>query len=220
MATARARKSASTKKTARKTAKKAAKKTTAKTAKKAAKKSASASARPAAKSGHASKKTANTKAAARKAATKKVTKGVAKKAPRKAAKASPAKKAPAKTAKKAAKKMRSTTGPTSAASRPKAGKPRKTATKAGGITPKQALANTRALLEAKKQHDRQTPPWQAFPAHGGAAVPPAGPQSPEAAAKANATHLAEARVDGIHGSISTHDRKNQGKRDSRDSGES
>src|SRR3546814_3909138 len=37
---------------------------------------------------------------------------------------------------------------------------RKPAARPRRITPDQALENTRKLLEAKQEHDRQPPPWQ------------------------------------------------------------
>ncbi len=87
------------------------------------------------------------------------------------------------------------------------GKPRK-------ITPEQALANTRALLEAKKEHDRQPQAWQKLDQHAGP-VDHAGYQSPEAADKAEQLHEGESRMQAIQGSISSTDRQNQGKRDGR-----
>ena len=82
------------------------------------------------------------------------------------------------------------------------------------ITAEQALANTRALLEAKQEHDRQPPPWQALAEPHGH-VEAAGFQSAEAAQKAQELHAAESRMQAIQGSISTTDRHNQGKRDHR-----
>ena len=97
--------------------------------------------------------------------------------------------------------------------------PRKAARKATKaarkkITPRKALSNTRKLLEAKQRHARETPPWQQI---GGSAPGQGhdGYQSDEAAAKANELHAAESRMEGIHGSISTHDRHAQGRRDSK-----
>ena len=89
------------------------------------------------------------------------------------------------------------------------------ATRKRGITPKQALANTLALLEAKQEHDRQPLPWQQFAAPH--AHHPATPdsQSPEAAQKAVELHAGESRMQAIQGSISTTDRRNQSKRDHR-----
>lgn len=81
------------------------------------------------------------------------------------------------------------------------------------ISPDQALANTRALLEAKKRHDREGPAWQHLD---GAASPAAGRyQSPEARSRAEELHAGESRMTAIEGSISTRERKNQAKRDKR-----
>jgi hypothetical protein len=82
------------------------------------------------------------------------------------------------------------------------------------ITPKQALANTRKLLEAKHAHDRQAPPWQAFDGQHSPAPQP-GYQSAEAQARAEELHAAESRMEAIQGAIGTQDRHNQGKRDQR-----
>ena len=78
----------------------------------------------------------------------------------------------------------------------------------------QALENTRKLLEAKQAHDREPPSWQQL---GGAGAPvlDAGFQSTEAADKAEELHAAESRMQAIQGSIGTHGRHKQGKRDSR-----
>ncbi len=83
------------------------------------------------------------------------------------------------------------------------------------ITAKQALANTRKLLEAKQAHDREAPPWQALDQTHAPAVRHAGFQSEEAHARADELHAEESRMDAIQGSISTQDRHRQGKRDSR-----
>jgi hypothetical protein len=82
------------------------------------------------------------------------------------------------------------------------------------ITAKQALANTRKLLEAKHAHDRQPPPWQAFDGQHNPA-PPSGQQSGEAQARAEELHAAESRMEAIQGTIGSLDRHNQGKRDQR-----
>ena len=133
------------------------------------------------------------KKATRKATKKVATKKVAKKtvAKKVAAKKATAKKVTKKkVAKKAAKKAA----------------PRR-------ITAKKALANTRKLLKQKQAQARETPPWQALEAsHGG---PQPGFQSEQARLKAGELHEAEARLDAIHGSASTVDRHNQGKRDQR-----
>lgn len=82
------------------------------------------------------------------------------------------------------------------------------------LTPKRALAKTRKLLEAKQASDREAKPWQTLDPdrlH----VPEPGYQSSAAARNAVALHAAESRMAPIHGSISTRDRRNQGKRDHR-----
>ena len=127
----------------------------------------------------------------------------------KAARKTAAKKAVRKAAPKRA-------APRTAASTRKAPAARRAAPRArkAAITPEQALANTRALLEAKQEHDRQPPPWQAL--EGGAGQSPqSGFQSDEARAKANELHAAESRMDAIQGSIGTQDRHQQGRRDAR-----
>lgn len=82
------------------------------------------------------------------------------------------------------------------------------------VTAKKALANTRKLLAQKQAQARQVPPWQALDGHHEQAPQP-GFQSDQARVQAEALHEAEARMEGIQGSISTRDRHNQGKRDSR-----
>lgn len=102
-----------------------------------------------------------------------------------------------------------------AARKSAARRPRRAAGKeAAGITPEQALENTRKLLQAKQEHDRQPPAWQQLDGSHATAVQD-GYQSDEAAAKATELHAAESRLQGTQGSISTQDRHNQGKRDSR-----
>src|SRR5690606_13782540 len=78
---------------------------------------------------------------------------------------------------------------------------------------KKALANTRKLLEQKQEQAREAPPWQALDVPHGSPQP--GFQSEQARLKAGELHEAEARLDAIHGSASTVDRHNQGKRDQR-----
>lgn len=92
----------------------------------------------------------------------------------------------------------------------------RSAAKAAGraSTPKRALASTRKLLAAKQASDREAKPWQTLDPdrlH----VPAPGYQSTAAARNALALHAAESRMAPIHGSISTRDRRNQGKRDHR-----
>ena len=197
-----AKKVAAKKATARKATKKpAAKKTVA--AKKAATKRAS------------TRKTAAKKAATKKAATKKAAgrKTTAKKAtPRKAtARKTPAKKATAQ--KTATKKAAARKAPARKAPARKAAA-RKSPRAARGITPAQALANTRRLLEAKKAHDRETPPWQALEGHHASAAHP-GFQDAQARDQANELHAAESDLDAIHGASGSQDRHNQGRRDQR-----
>jgi hypothetical protein len=173
---------------------------------------------------------ANSKTAvAKKAVAKKtVKKPVARKAPAKATKT--AKRPVAKKAvvsKPVAKKIavKKAAASKAAAKKPAAGKvvARKVAKKASAgkavrkpraITPKQALANTRALLEAKQAHDREPPPWQALETPHSPAPQP-GFQSDEARAKAEELHAGESRMQAIQGSIGSQGRHNQGKRDSR-----
>jgi hypothetical protein len=100
------------------------------------------------------------------------------------------------------------------AARSTAKKTPRPARKPRGITPEQALANTKALLEAKQAHDREPPPWQSLETPGGHASPP-GFQSDEARIKADELHAGESRMQAIQGSISTQDRHQQGKRDAR-----
>ena len=75
------------------------------------------------------------------------------------------------------------------------------------ITPKRALKNTRALLDAKQQRDRQPPAYLAFDSHAGTEQPGGGFQSASAKSKAKELHEGEIRMKPIHGSISTQDRK-------------
>ena len=161
----------------------------------------------------AAKKAVAKKAVAKKAIAKKAIakKAVAKKAaPRKAAakkstatKRTPAKKAVAKKA--AVKQAAARTAPRKAAKKSRA---------ARGITPAQALENTRRLLEAKHAHDREAPPWQALEARHGTTAH-AGFQDEQARDQANELHAGESRMEAIQGAIGTQDRHNQGKRDKR-----
>jgi hypothetical protein len=148
------------------------------------------------------KKTAADQSAARPSAKKTLKKAAAASAPGKRA---------GKVAKRPAGTASATTARKGAAERPQRATGRK---KAPGITPEQALENTRKLLEAKQEHDRQTPAWQQLDGSH-AAIVHDGYQSDEAAAKATELHAAESRLQGTQGSISTQDRHNQGKRDSR-----
>lgn len=83
------------------------------------------------------------------------------------------------------------------------------------ITPERALDNTHALLEAKQQRERQPPAYLAIDTHAGTEQASPGFQSGTARSKALELHEGEIRMEAIQGSISTHDRQNQGKRDRR-----
>lgn len=78
------------------------------------------------------------------------------------------------------------------------------------ITPEQALANTRALLEAKQERAHQPPPYPADdPVHGGKP----GFMSPSAAETAHERHLGEINNAAIQGHIAAQVRGDQAKRD-------
>ena len=143
---------------------------------------------------------------------KKAAKSPAKTAVKKAAK-SPAKTAAKKVAKVPARAAASKAATSPAKAAAKTPAPRK---RSARLTPEQALENTRQLLEAKQERDRAAAPWQALD-HAAGPAPQAGYQSPQAAAKAQELHAGESRMAPIHGSVSTHDRLNQGKRDHRGS---
>jgi hypothetical protein len=196
-----ARKSA-TKKTTGKAAKKTIAKAAKKTAAKAPARKVAKAAKPATKKA-ATKKTASKATAKKTVARKPLAKKAASKSTTKRA-AAPVKRA-AKVPVKAA---------TTQAGRSTAKKTPRPARKPRGITPEQALANTRALLEAKQAHDREPPPWQSLETPGGHASPP-GFQTDEARIKADELHAGESRMQAIQGSISTQDRHQQGKRDAR-----
>jgi hypothetical protein len=102
----------------------------------------------------------------------------------------------------------------SAAKRPAARKaPRKRTTR--GITPAQAIANTRRLLEEKQAHDRESPPWQALEGRHGHEPHAGGFQDAQARDRANELHAGESHLEAIQGAVGTRDRHNQGKRDQR-----
>lgn len=82
------------------------------------------------------------------------------------------------------------------------------------ITPKRALENTRKLLAQQSEQAAQPKSWDGLGTPGTAQATP-GYQSPQARSKALAHHAGETRQASINGSISTRDRKNQGKRDHR-----
>lgn len=151
-------------------------------------------------------------------------KAAAKKAP---AKKVPAKKVPAKkaaTRKTAAKKIPARkAAPAKDASPPDEAPAKAVAKKTPGratrkaarrLTPERALENTRRLLEEKQERDRTPQSWQTLDPGSGQAAQP-GYQSPQAASKAADLHAGESRMASIHGSQSTRDRHNQGKRDHR-----
>lgn len=151
-------------------------------------------------------------------ATKKATKKAAKKAAKKATSKTATKKATTKKAvsKKAVSKKapaRKTASKKTVARKAPAKKAPARKAAAKKITPRKALSNTRKLLAAKQQHARETPAWQQIGSPGAPGID--GYQSPEALAKANELHAAESRMEGIHGSISTHDRHDQGRRDNK-----
>lgn len=171
----------------------------------AAKKSAT---KRASKKQAAGKKAATKKASTKKAATKKTSsKDTSTKKPAgKQAEAGRSKPTSAAPQKRGADKP-SASGPAA-----KAAKDKQPASKP--ITPKRALDNTRKLLEAKRARQRQGLPWQTLdPGHDH--LPQAGYQSGQAAEQAEELHAGESRIPPIQGSISTRDRKNQGKRDRR-----
>ena len=107
---------------------------------------------------------------------------------------------------------RATTAPSGTARGASAAKkrPRKAA-----ITPEQALAQTRELLQAKQQRDREPRAYQVLDEQTQPGLPEAGYQSGSAKSKAQELHAGEVRLEPIHGSISTRDRQSQGKRDHR-----
>ncbi|MDQ3206969.1 MAG: hypothetical protein M3Q40_10815 [Pseudomonadota bacterium] len=81
------------------------------------------------------------------------------------------------------------------------------------ITPDQALENTRGLLREKQEKDEAPKAW-----HEAGGAPPEGEpgyQSHAAAQRAQELHEGEVRLQANGGSIATHDRKHQAKRDKR-----
>lgn len=190
--------------------------------------SASSARKAPAKRGTAAKSATGRAGAAKKAAKKttgKTAKTTAGKAARKTADGATAtgRKA-AKTTKTAARTAGGTTRPTKRAAGGRkatatgatgeAAAPRKRATRRTRLTPEQALERTRELLEAKQARDREPKPWETV-AHGEGGAPQPGYQSDAAAGRAERLHEAEARLPAIHGSNSTRDRLNQGRRDRR-----
>jgi len=156
--------------------------------------------------GARARKATTAQPAARKVATK------AQAAPRKAAG-----KATTEGASSAAKSRRTppgraTAGPATATARKStaAKRPRQKA-----ITPEQALAQTRELLQAKQQRDRGPRAYRILDEQAESGPPEPGYQSGSAKSKAQELHAGEIRLEPIHGSISTRDRQSQGKRDHR-----
>lgn len=150
-------------------------------------------------------KTASASASAKKPAKK----AAAKQASSKAASAA-AGKAPAKGASKTAAARKDAVN-TSAVDKRTA---KKGAAKKAGISPKRALANTRKLLAEQEAKAAQPKSWDGLGNEGTAQAVP-GFQSPQARSRVLELHAGETRQAPIHGSISTRDRKNQGKRDHR-----
>ena len=101
-----------------------------------------------------------------------------------------------------------------AVARKPAGKKPATRKAARRVSPERALENTRHLLEEKQARARSPQPWQSLDPVVDHAPQP-GYQSPQAASKARELHAGESRMASIHGSSSTRDRYNQGKRDHR-----
>lgn len=165
---------------------------------------AAAARKPAAKKPTAKKSAAATKATAapvsKAAAVRKAAKKGGTKATTKAA--SPRASAARVPVKKSARKAAARTAPA------------KRSASRRGLSPEKALENTRRLLEAKQERDGSAQPWQALDPTVDHAPQP-GYQSPQAASKAHELHAGEARMASIHGSMSTRDRHNQGKRDHR-----
>lgn len=172
----------------------------------------------------ASGRASTNKAVSKPVPTKKAVAGKAA-AAKTAARKAPAKKAVVKKSTQQAHSLppaRSVVTKAAAPKRPAKPSPVKASTKAAKrtaspcrITPKQALANTRNLLEAKQAHDREALPWQALDTHSHGIAPKSGFQSEEAKDKAGELHAGESRLNAIEGSISSQDRHSQGKRDSR-----
>ncbi|WP_386747570.1 hypothetical protein [Agrilutibacter niabensis] len=105
---------------------------------------------------------------------------------------------------------------------PRSGRGASRSRKPHHITPEEALANTRELLEAKQARDREPPPWRQFdPDHGHPAHEHAAPgrdaaQEAQAHAHAEELHRGESRMKAIQGSISGQDRHHQGRQDAKD----
>lgn len=159
---------------------------------------------------------ATAKAAAKKAGAR--TTAAKKSAARKVAKPAAKRAGTRNVAKKTAAARKATTHPSGMAARrpatPKGPAPRKATKRRTGITPEQALANTRALLAEKQAHDRETPTWQRLGGGDGGAQHE-GFQSESARDRAAELHQGEMHLDAIQGSVSSSGRRRQGRRDSR-----
>lgn len=152
------------------------------------------------------------KKAAGSTATKKVTK--------KAAKVAAAEAPETKVVKKAVKKTaRPKTAIKKTSIKKTAGKKADTAKASPARQQQKALRATQNLLKEKTARARAEQPWQALDSTTPTVIPAAGYQSSSAARKSLKLHEAETRMAPIHGSISTRDRRNQGKRDRRGGGE-
>lgn len=168
----------------------------------------------------ATKKTATKKTAAKKTATKKT--AVRKAGVKQAAETTPTTKKSATT--KAAKKKTSAKTSTKAQANPgEQGSARGTGRKASTPgakssrkmpTARQALASTRKLLRAKQAEAKAPKPWETLAA-GTGQVQEEGYQSTEAAMRAQELHEAEMHRPAQLGEISSHVRREQGRRDRR-----
>lgn len=208
--------------------------TPAKVAKKAAAKKTVTKSAATAKTAKTAKKAALPKKSVTSASASKTTTKKSATTPTRTASSSTAEAAASKTARKpvankaGAKPSAAAKSATPAATKPavrkaaKVAKPKAASEKAGkpsgrskrGITPEQALENTRKLLEQRDADAKGSKSWETLGTEGAAPDAP-GFQSPQARSKALALHEAETRQASINGSISTRDRRNQGKRDHR-----
>lgn len=184
-------------------------------------KAAKSAATAKAKTATAAKRATGKKAASKTTRSGKVASG-AKTAPASTSAKKPAKKAAAKQASSKATSAAAGKAPAKGASKTTAARKdaakkstaKKGAAKSAGISPKRALANTRKLLAEQDAKAAQPKPWDGLGNDGTAQAAP-GFQSPKARSRALELHAGETRQAPIHGSISTRDRKNQGKRDHR-----
>ena len=184
-------------------------------------KAAKSAATAKAKTATAAKRATGKKAASKTTRSGKVASG-AKTASASTSAKKPAKKAAAKQASSKATSAAAGKAPAKGASKTaaarkdaaKKGAAKKGAAKSAGISRKRALANTRKLLAEQDAKAAQPKPWDGLGNDGTAQAAP-GFQSPKARSRALELHAGETRQAPIHGSISTRDRKNQGKRDHR-----